>query len=135
MTLATPIGTDFTLRPGLTGALLSDRALLLESLARRLRTRKGALWYDPTYGSYLPDALGESFADGGAALAALCEVDLEDDPRVLNARVTVAAYDLERVSLNAALETADGPFDFVVEALNAHLLFPQVEEVLPNGVG
>ena len=128
-------GTDFSTRSGLTGALVSGRALLLSSLARRLRTRKGALWYDPSYGSHLPDALGESYTDGGAALAALCEVDLEDDPRVASARVTVTAYSLEQVSLTATVETAVGPFAFVVESLNAHLLFPQVEEVLPYGVG
>lgn len=135
MARVTQLGTDFSLRSGLTGALVSGTELLVESLSRRLRTRRGALFYDPDYGSYFPDALGDSFTDGGAALAALAEVDLEGDPRVAEARVTVLSHDLRRVELQARLTTVDGPVALVIEAMDAHLLVRNVEEVLPYGVG
>lgn len=129
------LGTDFTTRPELTGALISGPALLLESLARRLRTRKGALFYDPEYGSHLPEYLGESFTDRGAEAALLCELDLEEDPRVLTASVTVLSVSLEGVELRADLETRLGPFSFVVSANRAHeALYPNME-VTPYGTG
>lgn len=129
------LGTDFTLRPQLTGALISDRALLLESLARRLRTRKGALWYDPAYGSYLPDCLGESYVDGGAAVATICEIDLEEDPRVLDARVTVTRLGLESVTLQALLVTQNGPVELILSAKRAgELIQLEIQEGAPYGL-
>lgn len=129
------LGVDFTTRSGLTGALVSGRALLVESLARRLRTRKGALFYDPGYGSYLPDYLGESFTDAGAEAAAICELDLEEDPRVLGATVTVTATHPRGVSLRADVDTTLGPVALVVNAVGAGGLHPGSLEVTPYGVG
>ncbi|MFC6592425.1 hypothetical protein ACFP81_10740 [Deinococcus lacus] len=129
------LGTDFAARPVLSGALLSGRELLLESLARRLRTRKGALFYDPTYGSYLPDCLGESYQDGGAAVAAICELDLEEDPRVFEARVRVTALGLEGVALEARLVTEDGPIDLILSAEQAGgLIKLEIQEGAPYGL-
>lgn len=130
-----PLGLDFSTLGGLDGTLTEGRALLVESLARRLRTRRGALFYDPSYGSYLPDYLGESFADGGAEAAALCELDLEEDPRVLTANVTVLEATLERISLQASLETNLGPLTLIVDALGMAGLYADQLTVLPEGVG
>lgn len=135
MTLYDNLGTDFSTRSGLSGALVSGLALLVESLARRLRTRKGALWYDPEYGSYLPDYLGESFQDGGAEVALVCELDLEEDPRVLNADVVVESVTLRGVSLRASVTTKEGVIDLVIAANSAHTLYPPDIEVTPYGVG
>ncbi len=110
-----PLGTDFSLRP-LSGALLSGPDLLVEDLSRLLRTRRGALFYDPTYGSYLPEYLGESFVDDGAEAAALCTLDLEEDPRVLTASVSVTAVSRLSVTLRADLETVVGPISLIVLA-------------------
>lgn len=129
------LGTDFSTRSGLTGALISGLPLLVESLARRLRTRKGALWYDPEYGSYLPEYLGERFEDGGAEAAAICELDLEEDPRVLNADVTVVSVSLRGVSLRASIEATLGRVELVIDAANAHGLYPPEIEITPYGVG
>ncbi|GGI87293.1 hypothetical protein [Deinococcus wulumuqiensis] len=129
------LGVDFTLRSGLGSELTSGLPLLIESLARRLRTRKGALWYDPDYGSYLPEYLGESFQDGGAEAAAICELDLEEDPRVLNADATVEAVHLRGVSLRASVTTQTGVIDLVIEASSAHTLYPPEIEITPYGVG
>lgn len=129
------LGVDFTTRAGLSGALVSGRALLVESLARRLRTRRGALFYDPEFGSYLPDYLGESFTDGGAEAAAICELDLEEDPRVINASVTVLHADLSGVKLQADVETITGPISLIVDAIHAQDALPTVQEAVPYGVG
>ena len=129
------LGTDFSTRSGLTGALVSGLPLLAESLARRLRTRKGALWYAPEYGSYLPGYLGESFQDGGAEAAAICELDLEEDPRVLNADVTVEAVTLRGVQLRATVTATLGTVELVIGPISAHTLYPPDIEAVPYGVG
>lgn len=129
------LGTDFSTRDGLNGTLVSGRALLVESLARRLRTRRGALWYDPGYGSSLPEYLGESFDDGGAEAAAICEIDLEDDPRVLTATVTVTASTLSSITLLAQVDTINGPISLVIEASSASTLYPASIETTPFGIG
>lgn len=129
------LGKDFSTRDGLNGVLTEGRGLLVESLARRLRTRRGALFYDPSYGSYLPDYLGESFTDGGAEAAALCELDLEEDPRVRTAFVTVLDASLDRISLRATLDTELGPLALVVDAVGAAGLYSGQLTILPEGVG
>ncbi|MFC5846744.1 hypothetical protein [Deinococcus petrolearius] len=129
------LGTDFSTAAGLNGVLVSGRALLVESLARRLRTRRGALWYEPGYGSSLPDYLGESFDDGGAEAAAICEIDLEEDPRVLTATVTVTTATPSSISLLAQVDTVRGAVALVIEAGSASALYPASIEVAPYGVG
>lgn len=111
-------GIDFNTRP-LTGALLFDYALLTEDLGRLLRTRRGALFYDPEYGSFLPEYVGEGFDDGGQEAAIICELDLEQDARVLNASVSVLEFDLRTIRLQADIETATGSLSLIVEAGDA----------------
>lgn len=129
------LGVDFSTRAGLTGALVAGRDLLVESLARRLRTRRGALFYDPEFGSYLPDYLGERVEDFGAEAAAICQLDLEEDPRVLSAAVTVEQVTLEGVQLRATLDTITGPISLIVDAVHAPDALPVVSEGVPYGVG
>lgn len=134
--MAGELGVDFSTRLGLSGALAFDRALLVESLARRLRTRKGALFYDPDYGSYLPEYLGESFQDGGAEVAVVCALDIEEDPRVAFAVVSVAGVTLRGVSLQADVTTKSGVvIPLIIDAVNASALYPPEIEVVPYGVG
>lgn len=128
-------GVDFDTRPALTGALVSDLDLLVQSLARRLRTRRGALWYAPAFGSYLPDYLGEGFDDGGLEVAAVAALDLEEDPRVLDATVTVDAVHARAVTLRADVSTTLGPVALVLDATQASGLYPPEIEITPYGVG
>ncbi|GGL15958.1 hypothetical protein [Deinococcus radiotolerans] len=129
------LGVDFSTRAGLTGELVAGRDLLVESLARRLRTRRGALFYDPEFGSYLPDYLGERVEDAGAEAAAICQLDLEEDPRVISAAVTVEQVALEGVQLRATLDTITGPISLIVDAVHAPDALPVVSEGVPYGVG
>ena len=131
--MADQLGTDFQTRP-LTGAFLSGPALLVEDLGRLLRTRRGALFYDPDYGSYLPEYLGEGFQDEGAEAAAICQLDLEENSRVLTATVTVESFDLRAIRLRADLETVVGPIALIVEASDAVTVLGY-EEATPYGAG
>lgn len=128
-------GTDFLTTPALSGVLVGGHELLVESLTRRLRTRRGALFYDPSYGSYLPEYLGEGFTDGGEEAAAICELDLEEDPRVLDAAVTVVEVTLRGVTLRADLNTVQGPLSLILDATAASSLYPAELEVTPVGIG
>ncbi|MCD0156005.1 hypothetical protein [Deinococcus sp. 6GRE01] len=133
--MTNPLGTDLSTARGLGSETVSGLALLAQSLARRLRTRRGALFHDPTYGSYLPEYLGESFEDGGQEAAVICELDLEEDPRVRTAEVTVETVTPEGVTLRAEIDSIAGPITLIVEAAAAGGLYPAALEVTPDGVG
>jgi len=108
--------------------------LLAESVARRIRTPKGALFYDPNYGCSLYSYLGEGLSDSGAELCAVLEIEIEEDPRVLNATVTPISAGLKTISLRADLDTAAGPFALVITASAAGQQF-EVPGVTPYGIG
>jgi len=109
-------GTDLSASPGLNGRLISGLDLLTESIARRIRTPKGAVFYDLSYGCSLYDYLGEGVTDGGADLCAVLEIEIEEDERVLNATVTPVEVTLKSIQLRADLDTASGPFTLVISA-------------------
>lgn len=127
-------GRDLSASPGLTGRQVSGLDLLTESIARRIRTPKGALFYDVTYGCSLYDYLGEAMNDGGAELCAVLGIEIEEDPRVLNATVTPLEVTLKSISLRADLDTAAGPFVLVIEAGLVGQQF-EVQGVTPYGIG
>lgn len=126
---------DFALPTGqhLNGAVSGGRQLLLESVTRRLRTRRGALFYDLNYGCSLLDFLGESFQDRGGELAAVLEVELEDDPRVQQALVQVTELSLNGVTLQVILHTTAGLLQLGVTASGAPAAVTPHIEVIQLG--
>lgn len=131
----TDFGTDLSARPIQAGALLSGPGNLLEALQRRMATPRGALFYDPGYGSSLPDWLGEDITDDGLGAAVTAELDLEEDPRVLSATCEVERVTLRGITLAATVETARGPFPLIIEGqFAAGAAYPTVE-VSARGVG
>ena len=131
----TDFGTDFTLRGGLTGQLISGIDLLAESLSRRIRSPRGSCFYDPEYGTSLQDFLGEGIQDGGEGVCAVLEAEIEDDPRVLSAVLTPVSATLRTLSIRADVQTVAGPLALVINADAAgQILTPQIE-VIPYGTG
>jgi len=126
-------GTDLTLIPTL-GGQVSGLALLAESVARRIRTPIGALFYDLSFGSSLHDYMGEATNDGGAELCAVLGVEIENDERILDASVTPLEVTLRSIRLRADLDTSTGPFSLVIEAVDAGQQF-EVQGVTPYGLG
>jgi len=127
-------GTDLSSSPGLDGRIISGLDLLTESIARRIRTPKGALFYDLSYGCSLYDYMGEANRDGGAELCAVLEIEIEEDERVLNATVTPLEVTLKSIQLRADLDTAAGPFTLVISTDQVGQQF-EVPSVAPYGVG
>ncbi len=124
----TDFGTDLTHLPDVTGQLVTGGENLIQALSRRIRTPKGSLFYDPSYGSTLYDWLGEGLDDGGLALAVSLEVDLEEDPRVRSASVTVTNLHLRGIELSALVDTNAGPFELVISGdLASSAVYPNVE--------
>lgn len=129
-------GTDLSARPDTAGTLIDGADNLVEALARRLQTPKGALFYDPAYGSGLHDWLGEGLTDDGAGAAVTVEIDLEDDPRVRSALVTVESITLRSLALRATVETAAGPFELLIDgAYAAGVISPQIDVRAAYGTG
>lgn len=131
----TNFGTDLSARPFQAGVLLSGPGNLLEALQRRMATPKGALFYDPSYGSSLTDWLGEGITDDGLGAAVTAEVDLEEDPRVLSATCEVEHVTTRGITLAATVETALGPFPLVIEGQFAAGAVVPTVEVSARGVG
>lgn len=129
-------GTDLSARPDTAGVLIDGPPNLIEALARRLQTPKGGLFYDPSYGSGLHDWLGEGISDDGAGAAVTVEIDLEEDPRVRSALVTVERVTLRSLSLRASVETASGPFDLLIDGgYAAGAVYPQIDVRAAYGTG
>ncbi|MDV6376362.1 hypothetical protein [Deinococcus arenicola] len=120
--------SDFGTDLGGTGQLVTGGENLIQALTRRIQTPRGSLFYDPGYGSTLHEWLGEGIQDDGLEVAVTLEIDLEEDPRVRSASVTVEQVTLRSIRLVAAVDTAAGPFELVVAGeLAAAAVYPNVE--------
>lgn len=110
-------GTDISTFPDLDELLepQGGRRVLLESIARRLSTPRGGLWWAPSYGSGLGAVLDEAVdpARLRAASTAL-QQQLVQDERILRATVE-ATYTPATRSLRivVSITDAEGPFERV----------------------
>lgn len=108
------LGIDFAcvgdVSPALT--ITSGRRGLIESIARRLITPRGGLFYDPDYGYDLRQYLSGITASPSAIAAGVIS-EAEKDERVDQANAVVTFVG---TSLIVRLEIADGggPFSFVL---------------------
>jgi len=113
----TDFGSDISTFPDLDELLepQSGRRVLLESVARRMSTPRGALWWAPSYGSDLGAILDGPVSDAQLrANATALQQQLAQDERILSARVE-ASYVAATRSLRilVSITDADGPFERV----------------------
>jgi phage baseplate assembly protein W len=113
----TDFGSDISTFPDLDELLepQSGRRVLLESVARRMSTPRGALWWAPSYGSDLGAILDGPVSDAQLrATATALQQQLAQDERILSARVE-ATYVATTRSLRilVSITDADGPFERV----------------------
>ena len=110
-------GSDISTFPDLDELLepQSGRRVLLESVARRMSTPRGALWWAPSYGSDLGAILDGPVSDAQLRTnATALQQQLAQDERMLSARVE-ASYVAATRSLRilVSITDADGPFERV----------------------
>jgi len=115
--VAADFGSDISTFPDLDELLepQSGRRVLLESVARRMSTPRGALWWAPSYGSDLGAILDGPVSDAQLrANATALQQQLAQDERILSARVE-ASYVAATRSLRiiVSITDADGPFERV----------------------
>ena len=117
--VATALGTDIKCFPDLDPAfsIEAGNAAVASSIARRLQTPRGGLFYDPDYGYDIRDALSDvSLGTNTAAIQSNIERECEKDERVqaVTASVTyIQATSTLKVSV--ALVTSAGPFNLVLQ--------------------
>lgn len=107
-------GTDISTFPDLDPLLepQSGRRVLLESIARRMSTPRGALWWAPSYGSDLGAVLDEAVDPARLRSAAnALQQQLTGDERIKSASVE-ATYAAATRSLRIVVSIVDatGPF-------------------------
>jgi phage baseplate assembly protein W len=69
--------------------LENDQRILAQAVYRRLNTKKGSLWTDPTYGISVQDyVLAGLTTDALARIPAEVQAELEQDERIGSAAVT-----------------------------------------------
>jgi len=123
-TLGVDIGSVPDIDPTL--ALVSGYQALGESIARRLETPRGGLFYDGDYGTDIRGRLNDSFTPAEIfSLQSDIEAEAEKEERVQSASATVT-FDAASSSMNIQLGVvaATGPFRFVLsaDALSVQLL-------------
>lgn len=114
----TDFGVDLAALPDLDPlfSLVSGRAVLLEAIARRLRTPRGALFYDPEYGLDLTGYVNESLSRADAlALEAALAAECRKDERIRAAGASVAFEPATRtLRITVRLFDDAGPFELVL---------------------
>lgn len=118
--MATDFGTDINGTPDLDPAFsrVTGATCLGQALSRRLETPRGGLWYDPDYGEDVRDRLNDAVGmTTRHALESAVEAECEKDKRVRRASAT-ATFDQASYTLSLAIsvETAAGPFTFLMKA-------------------
>jgi len=125
------VGADISTFPDLdvSFALMQGRRVLLEAVARRYITPKGALWKHPSYGCDLRRYLNKPMTSQLLArIKQESEGEAEQEERVLACQNRVAFDDPSRTLLiRVGLTDADGPFTFTagIDALGLSLLQSQ----------
>jgi hypothetical protein len=122
------LGTDIALLDdiGLRWRLVSGQANLAMAIVRRLSTPRGSLYYAPSYGFSLLDALNGSFTRAQRSqLQGAIVTEVEKDQRVASC-VCDVTFGQDTLTVSLVIQSALGPFDLVlgvdgltVEILNA----------------
>lgn len=109
------LGSDFAGVNDLTFALsvVTGRRALAEAILRRLRTRRGSLWTDPSYGFDLRGVIGTALTNSQISQRVTAQVLAEEE--VESARVNVSRIG-EEIQVEIEVTDADGPFDFTITA-------------------
>lgn len=97
--------------------------VVAESIARRLTTPRGALFWAPDDGFDVRELLNESVTSAKLSQwTRALEQECEKDERVLSASITLT-YDSTGMALQiaASLDTADGPFVLVMVVTSVQL--------------
>jgi phage baseplate assembly protein W len=112
--MASIFGTDLgDLEQG--DVLVAGQTNLRDALVRRLQTPRGGLWYDPDYGLDLREFVQRHWDDAAQyEMQILTQAECEKDLRVQRAEVTVERLEQGRLEYRIAIQTFEGPFDFVV---------------------
>jgi hypothetical protein len=104
------LGTDYSCDPwgGLSPSLavVSPETAYVQAIARRLTTRRGGLWYDPTYGLDVRDYLLDVATDAQIAAEVSGQVML--DERTRDCSVSVRRPTLGALELTILVTTATG---------------------------
>lgn len=110
-------GSDFSCSSDLDFdlSLTSKRRSLGESVARRLGTSAGYLFYDPNFGYNVTDLIGRAGVVP-QVVAANVQNELVKDERINDAVATVT-LNADRLTILCEVQDDDGPFDmtFTVE--------------------
>lgn len=97
--------------------MVSGFAVVGEAVARRWFTPRGRLIGFPNYGFYLPDYINADMSPRDiAALRAGAAAEAEKDPRVDKCTVRAVLGRDGTLTLEARIDTAQGPFQLVVAA-------------------
>jgi hypothetical protein len=109
---------DLTVYPfGLQNRVVTGFPVLLEALARRLKTPRGGLFYDLSYGFDVRQFLNSRMLDDVLfRLVSGVETELEKDARVLRADVEVTRFESSSIELAVLLETEAGPWQGILRA-------------------
>lgn len=112
------LGTDFACVEDLDFNLstVTGRLGVAHSVARRLDTPRGGLWYDEDYGYAIRQHLNAP-AQQASSIAASVEDEAQKDERVLAAKATVSLFGTpQKLTVDLEVETAEGPFELVLLA-------------------
>jgi hypothetical protein len=91
---------------------VSGRRALIEAVARRLVTPRGALWYDPAYGYDLRQFLNGIASSPSQIVAGVTE-QAEADERVIGSQAS-ATFVGNTLTVKVALLDSSGPFTFTL---------------------
>ena len=131
--ILTPLGQDITTLEHLDFNTVQDYRHLAESIYWRLTTPRGDLFYDPNYGFDVRNYVQAAWSrDVQYELEAFATEECEKDERILNATLSAEQMTDQRIRLSVLLETAQGPFKFVlaVSALSVEALgLPSAEPI------
>ena len=121
-------GTDFAGVMDITPSLreASGPRCVIESVACRLITPRGSLWYDPAYGFDLRQFLNGHVQDTGQIAAGVVE-QAELDERVDSAEARVTFVN-GALTVEVSLVLSEGSFEFTatVDKMSGQLLLSEV---------
>lgn len=111
----TPNGQDLSMP----SYMAKGNQVVAEAILRRWTTSQGQLIDDPNYGYNLTDLISDDLSARDIAYAqqqAAAQAQL--DQRVLSATVAISLSVQGVLSVNATIQTANGPFSMVVSVSN-----------------
>lgn len=110
-------GISWNTLPDLTFEPITGWECLAQDVVWRLQTDRGTLFYDSTYGLNIRKWLHSVDSDEMRFdIETSIEAELEKDPRILEASVSVTQVLRDQLDIELQLETADGPFQLIISA-------------------